>query len=302
MLVALPNEAFQGNSLLITVIIIVYSSIYFLFMTRTGKEFIQKKFADPFKVSLALLILINIFFISSTGSFSVIFLGKSLSLLIPAIFIYFFKVETKKFHPLDIVPFLLIYLIVVLKILDLPLINQINLVTFNGGYSIIVLYLLFLFIGYRKIEMGLEFKFTTKMLLITLLFVVILIPIDIILGQKMNFITFSGWNSSFKNAGILAVFMVFFAAMSEEIFFRGLIYNYLAQYLGKQTYFIPLIISSIIFGATHLDKFGMPMFFLSTIAGFFYGLTYVKTKNLFCAVFIHTLTNLCWLLFFITNN
>ena len=164
------------------------------------------------------------------------------------------------------------------------------------------LYLILIFIGYRKIKIDFNFKLTLRMVLFTLLFTGILLAIDIFGGLQTHFVKFSGWSLNIKNAGISAVFMILFASMSEEILFRGLIYNYLAQYLKKYSFYVPLIVSAVIFGLTHLAGFGWAMVLLATIAGFFYGLTYIKTKNLFCAVIIHTLINLCWKLFFITNS
>ncbi|HEX3048041.1 MAG TPA: type II CAAX endopeptidase family protein [Bacillota bacterium] len=310
MLVALPKEAYQGDPFRIMVMVMIYAAIYFSFFTRKGKAFIQKGFANPFRAALILMILLNLFAIGITGVFSVVFLGKSVAaFLIPALLVYAFKAREGRFHPIDIVTFLLAYLFILLKIPNLPMVKFAfagGAVSLNGIYSLMVLFLLFLFVGTRKIELGLEFKFTPKMLLWTLIFAVILIPVDLFIGVQLKFISYSGFHSSLLFAGISAVFMVFFASMSEEIFFRGLIYNYLAQYvspkgLGNLSYWVPLLISSLIFGATHLDKFGWAMFPLATIAGIFYGLTYIKTKNLFCAVLIHTLTNLCWQLFFVTN-
>jgi membrane protease YdiL (CAAX protease family) len=302
MLLVLPKEAFLGNQIIIIVMVMLYSTIYLLFVTQKGREFIQKNFSNPFFLSLLLLVLINIFFIIVKGTFSIVFLGKSiLAFLIPSVMVYFTKTDENKFHPIDIITILLVYSIVFLKILNLPLVNQKDL-TFNGSNSIIFLYIILIFIGYRKIKIDFDFKLTLRMILFTLLFSVILLSIDIICGLQTHFVRFSGWHSNIKDAYILAISTIFFVALSEEILFRGLIYNYLAQYLNRCSFYVPLVVSSIIFGFAHLINFGWAMVFLATIAGFFYGLTYIKTKNLFCAVVIHTLVNLCWMLFFVTNK
>lgn len=136
MLVALPKGAFMGNRVLMIVMMLLYSSLFLLYTTRKGQEFIQKKFANPFLTLLLLLVLINLFFVVVKGTFSIEFLGKSMpALLIPALMVYFTKTDASKFHPLDIIIILLIYSIIFLKILNLPLVSQQGLVTFNGGYS-----------------------------------------------------------------------------------------------------------------------------------------------------------------------
>ena len=100
MLLALPKEAYLGNQTIVIIMMILYSSLFLLYTTQKGKEFIQKKFSNPFLASLLLLVLINLFFIAVKGSFSIIFLGKSiLAFLIPSILVYSYQKRFKRIPP-----------------------------------------------------------------------------------------------------------------------------------------------------------------------------------------------------------
>jgi membrane protease YdiL (CAAX protease family) len=162
-----------------------------------------------------------------------------------------------------------------------------------------ILWLVF-FMGFRRIDLGVHWLITPSMWLQTAIYSVIWITLGVALAVKIGYISFAGWTMDWLRTLLMTVYL-FFMALIEEIFFRGLILNYLYQFFPVYVW-IPLILSVLIFGYAHLKKNGMTMVFLASLAGVFYGLTYIQTRNIFCATFIHTATNVCWLVFFKTNN
>lgn len=302
MLFTLPVNAFAENRMLTIIVLIAFTSIYLLFMSEKGKSIIRNYYSNPIVISITILIMINLSYIIIKSSFSSDFFLKSvIAFMIPLIFLLI-KKEQEKFHLLDILVLIIGISVVLFKLLYVKLIAYQDTISFNLGYSFVTLYLLFIFTGYRKIDIGLNFQINFKMFGETLIFALILIIIDIIIGLNLKFISFpQNLDFDYKNLVLYSIFMLFFASFTEELFFRGFILNYIKQFTGKYGNIIALILSSIIFGATHLGKFAVSMFLLATIAGIFYGLVYIRTKNLMCATIIHTVVNLCWKLFFITN-
>ncbi|RME85876.1 MAG: CPBP family intramembrane metalloprotease [Planctomycetota bacterium] len=123
------------------------------------------------------------------------------------------------------------------------------------------------------------------------------------LGLALDFLK---WNPHFQ--GIAATFGIFIGiffltALPEEFLFRGLLHQMIDHWLGKPRYFIlPLLISSIFFGLCHWNN-GHPQpnwnyVILATIAGFFYGMTYLKSKSIVASALVHASVNTLWALFF----
>jgi hypothetical protein len=91
------------------------------------------------------------------------------------------------------------------------------------------------------------------------------------------------------------VAIFFFIAIPEEVLFRGTIHRYLERVL-KWTPRATLILSSIIFGVAHLDNppnVGY-YFVLASIAGFFYGRTYLRTGKIVPAALVHLAVDWIW--------
>lgn len=91
----------------------------------------------------------------------------------------------------------------------------------------------------------------------------------------------------------LAIF--FLIALPEEILFRGTIHRYLERVLRWAPRFT-LILSSIIFGASHLNNppnVGY-YFILASIAGWFYGRTYLRTGKIVPAALVHLMVDWIW--------
>ena len=85
---------------------------------------------------------------------------------------------------------------------------------------------------------------------------------------------------------------VFFAPLTEELIFRGMLARYLfpKQDNSKQT-LIFLLISSIIFALIHFPG-DVQQFLVYTSLGFSLGLAYVSRKGLLYSISLHALNNL----------
>ena len=90
----------------------------------------------------------------------------------------------------------------------------------------------------------------------------------------------------------IAIFV--FTGIPEELLFRGIIHNFVADHVSNVRQ--ALALSSLIFGAAHLNN--PPMvgiyFILATIAGWFYGRAYIKTGRITPAALVHTAVNWVW--------
>jgi len=112
---------------------------------------------------------------------------------------------------------------------------------------------------------------------------------------------------------LLGIFL--FTGLPEEILFRGLIHNLLAGRLKKNQSELPvLLISSIIFGLAHVNNSDSPFIFvhlfgvdwsipwayviLATIAGWFYGLAYIRTRSILAPAMLHAMVDGWWSYFF----
>lgn len=95
----------------------------------------------------------------------------------------------------------------------------------------------------------------------------------------------------------IAIFL--FIALPEEILFRGVIHRYLERVL-RWSQLPTLILSSVIFGASHLNyppNVGY-YFILAAIAGIFYGRTFLRTGKVVPAAIVHLAVDGMWSIFF----
>lgn len=94
-----------------------------------------------------------------------------------------------------------------------------------------------------------------------------------------------------------------FVALPEELLFRGMIQGGLSRALRSPAHrsrWIALAITSLIFGASHLDnppniwRYAM----LATLAGVAYGWAYLKTGNVVTSSLVHMFVDWTWSVFF----
>ena len=142
-------------------------------------------------------------------------------------------------------------------------------------------------------------------------------PIALIFGFATGFIDFSQRVPSLGQMFATFVGIAFFTAIPEEILFRGVIHNLIKKKLThkKNGTIIALTISSVIFGLAHGDNHNAPFIdihlgplgtwhapwvymILATVAGYFYGWTFIKTRKVTAAAIVHLLVDWTWGTFF----
>jgi len=118
------------------------------------------------------------------------------------------------------------------------------------------------------------------------IYAVIAIPI----GLGTHFIT---WNPRISPADAMLrpIITYLITAVPEEFLFRGLIQNLLSRWLGIP---LGLAIASVIFGLSHLPDPRYAM--LATIAGFAYGLVYLRTGKVTASAITHALVDAVWVI------
>ena len=176
---------------------------------------------------------------------------------------------------------------------------------FDGGQirymqlALIVLFLYVITLAGRWPDLGFTFELNRhdwKEAAINLaLFSVIAIPFGLITG----FIKPSTALPSIVGIAGRGVAIFLFTAIPEEVLFRGTLHRYLERTL-KWAPRLTLIVSSLIFGAAHLDNppnVGY-YFILASIAGFFYGRTYLRTGKIVPAALVHLTVDWIWSVFF----
>lgn len=87
------------------------------------------------------------------------------------------------------------------------------------------------------------------------------------------------------NSTVNAFIMAIFAGICEEIFFRGVLLNYLSKYKGQA---LGLIISSILFSVFHITRYNdFIVFIWIFIAGLILGYCFIITKSLYLSIALH---------------
>jgi membrane protease YdiL (CAAX protease family) len=154
---------------------------------------------------------------------------------------------------------------------------------------------LYLYLVVRELD-GIGYDFTPNFddLKIGLREFVYFAPIAIVLGLALGFLHFhpqlpSAWAIP---AGWLLTFVL--VAVTEELFFRGLIQNLLEKRFGPRT---ALIVASVIFGLSHYNKralFNWRYVLLATIAGIFYGRAWRHKRRILSSSITHTTIDVLW--------
>lgn len=114
---------------------------------------------------------------------------------------------------------------------------------------------------------------------------------------------FAASSPTMRPASEIAVSIIgiaFFIALPEELLFRGLIHNLIARRFRGEP-MLALAVSSLVFGLAHANNPDEPVWVyvaLATIAGWFYGLTYIRTGKVTAAALTHWLVDSYWSIFF----
>jgi membrane protease YdiL (CAAX protease family) len=122
-------------------------------------------------------------------------------------------------------------------------------------------------------------------------------PILIALGRAIGFLPpfHLPVQPSATRIGSQYLIILAATALPEEILFRGLIQNCIAQRGGTNTR--TLLLAAFIFGCAHLDNGPQPLpnwryMILATIAGVAYGKVFEKSSSIFASAGLHALVDL----------
>jgi membrane protease YdiL (CAAX protease family) len=116
-----------------------------------------------------------------------------------------------------------------------------------------------------------------------------------VLGFVLGFLHFHRTLASPLWFGSGWVFTLFFIALPEELFFRGLMLNMLERKIGTRK---ALIVTSLLFGLAHFNKraayFNWRYVILAVIAGWFYGRAWLAQRRLLASSITHATVDTVW--------
>ncbi|MCX6147836.1 MAG: CPBP family intramembrane metalloprotease [Candidatus Kapabacteria bacterium] len=113
----------------------------------------------------------------------------------------------------------------------------------------------------------------------------------LVLGSLLNAkIYYNGLTNTITYSFLLFTFQVFFQAASEELMFRGIVFQAFSQKFGDIT---SAIFLSLVFAALHLmnPNINTISFINVFLAGIFFSACYIKTKSLWLGISFHFFWN-----------
>jgi len=120
-------------------------------------------------------------------------------------------------------------------------------------------------------------------------------PFALAFGLLTSFLHFHQRWSSPLEFGAAWLFTLFFIAMPEELFFRGLMLNLLERRTGTRW---ALAISAVLFGLAHFNKraafFNWKYVVLAAVAGVFYGRAWLSRRRLLASSVTHATVDTVW--------
>jgi hypothetical protein len=120
-------------------------------------------------------------------------------------------------------------------------------------------------------------------------------PIALALGFALGFLHLHRTTGSVPAFAAGWLFTLFFVALPEELFFRGLMLNMLERHLGTGR---ALVITSLIFGLAHFNKraeyFNWRYVILAAIAGVFYGRAWLARRRSLASSITHATVDTVW--------
>jgi membrane protease YdiL (CAAX protease family) len=120
-------------------------------------------------------------------------------------------------------------------------------------------------------------------------------PIAIALGFALAFLHAHKTIPAPVTAGLGWIFTLFFIAVPEELFFRGLLLNLLERKIGVRN---ALIVTAVLFGLAHFNKraayFNWRYVILAAIAGFFYGRAWLDRRRILSSSIAHATVDTVW--------
>jgi len=120
-------------------------------------------------------------------------------------------------------------------------------------------------------------------------------PLALALGFALGFLHFHRTTPNPVQLGSGWAFTLFFIAVPEELFFRGLMLNLLARKIGTTR---ALAATSLLFGLAHFNKraayFNWRYVILAAIAGVFYGRAWLDRRRILASSIAHATVDTVW--------
>jgi len=144
------------------------------------------------------------------------------------------------------------------------------------------------------VPLGFDFRVRRSDFAVGLREFVFYTPVALSLGFALGFLHLHKTSSDPASIGAAWLFTLFFVALPEEIFFRGILLNLLEKRLGTRG---SLLVSAALFGLAHFNKravFNWRYVILAAIAGVFYGRSYLANRRVLSAGITHATVDTVW--------
>lgn len=125
--------------------------------------------------------------------------------------------------------------------------------------------------------------------------------IAVAIGTRIGFLSYDPSRARLHPIplALSVVGILLFTAWPEEFLFRGILQNLFSRSFKNP--WLGLALASLLFGLSHIFHAPYPNWkyvFLATIAGLFYGHTWMKTGSLFPGAIVHALVDILWHILF----
>ena len=125
--------------------------------------------------------------------------------------------------------------------------------------------------------------------------------IAVAIGTRIGFLSYDPSRARLHPIplALSVVGILLFTAWPEEFLFRGILQNLFSR--SCKNPWLGLALASLLFGLSHIFHAPYPNWkyvFLATIAGLFYGHTWMKTGSLFPGAIVHALVDILWHILF----
>ncbi|HEY1754285.1 MAG TPA: CPBP family intramembrane glutamic endopeptidase [Bryobacteraceae bacterium] len=162
----------------------------------------------------------------------------------------------------------------------------------------------FAMLSIRRMKgVGFGFWPKRKEWIIGFVYFVIFLPVAALASKAVGFTSPHAPPQGWDRISVLALGTFFgvlwVLALGEEFFFRGLLQQWLGQWLRNE--WMGLALASILFGLAHLWFHAFPNWrfvAMAAIAGVFYGLAFRQARSIRASMVTHALTVTAWKLFF----
>lgn len=148
----------------------------------------------------------------------------------------------------------------------------------------------------RPLEgIGFDFRLRRSDVMIGLREFLYFAPVAIAAGFALGFLHLHRTPGSVPAFAAGWLFTLFFVALPEELFFRGLMLNMLERRIGTRR---ALLSTSLIFGLSHFNKraqyFNWRYVILAAMAGVFYGRAWLARRRLLASSITHATVDTVW--------